>query len=92
MIYNRTRDEHLAHTYKVFLTFYDDKLYANLKKYSFTQNQVLFLGFVVLPKKFLLIKAIKEWPEPKTLTEAYSFHSLVSFCKRFIRIFYTITP
>ena len=46
-IHNKTRDEHLAHLCKIFLTFRADKLYVNFKKCSFMQNQVLFLDFIV---------------------------------------------
>ena len=64
LIYSKTRDEYLSHLRKVFLTLRADKLYANLKKCSFMQNQILFLGFIVSaqgisadPNK---IKAIRE--------------------------------
>ena len=62
LIYDKTREEHLDHLCQVFLT--TDRLYANLRKCSFIQNQVLFLGFIVYDKGIsvdpLKVKAIKE--------------------------------
>ena len=68
LIYSQSKEEHLAHIRQVFLTLHKAKLYVNLKKCSFMQPCVLFLGFIVFehgistdPEK---VKVIKEWPEP----------------------------
>lgn len=73
----------MDHIKQVCIALRQESFYANLKKCSFFTNEVIFLGFVVSfegvsadPQK---IKAIVEWPEPKNIHEARSFHGLAAF-------------
>ena len=79
MIYNQSKEEHLEHLRQVFLTFQEAKLYVNLKKCSFMKPYVLFLGFIVLEHGISAdlekVRVIREWPEPKSITETRGFHS-----------------
>ena len=59
------------------------------------QNLVLFLDFIMFDQgistDYNKVKTIKEWPEPKTLSKAFSFNGLVSLYRRFIKGFSIIT-
>ena len=60
-----------------------NKLYINLKKCSFMTKKMLFLRFIVSGDGIQVdeekIKAIREWPTPKIVTEVRSFHGLMTF-------------
>ena len=54
----------------------------------------MYLGFVILAKGLKMdpkkVKAILEWPTPRSMIEIICFHRLASFYRKFIRGFSSI--
>ena len=77
-IYSLTRDDHLYHVRSVLEVLRQEKLFANRDKCTFCSNQVVFLGFVLSDKGVQVddekIKAIRDWPIPKNVSDVRSFH------------------
>ena len=91
LIFSRNMDEHWQHLQWALEQLRKAKLYGRLHKCKFLKDQVDYLGFEVSPRGIQAspekVKAIIEWPRPKSVHNVRSFLGLASYYKRFVRGF-----
>ena len=88
LIFSKTFEEHLTHLEEVFNRLRQAGLHLKLKKCTFAQPKVEYLGHVVTtngievdPKK---VESVKGFPQPTNLKTLRSFLGLASYYRRFI--------
>jgi hypothetical protein len=87
-VYSKSEEEHEQHLRMVLQVLREHQLYAKLRKCSFYQQQIHYLGHIITKDGIVVdpekIGAIREWSAPKNVTEVRSFMGLVDYYKNFI--------
>ena len=89
--------EHLQHIEEVLSILESESLFAKASKCEFGLEEILYLGHKISAKRVSVdeekIKAIREWPKPKTLTELRGSSGLCSYYRQFVKNFFKLaTP
>jgi hypothetical protein len=89
LIYSKSWEDHVRHVDKVLKLLKEKELYAKPSKCFFRVKEVEYLGHIlshegvkVDPNK---IKAMMEWPIPKTLKNIRGFLGLIGYYRKFVR-------
>ncbi|KAK9140215.1 hypothetical protein Scep_009896 [Stephania cephalantha] len=91
LIYSKTREDHGEHLRIILQSLRAHRLYAKFSKCEFWLTEVGFLGHIigasgvsVDPAK---VRAVIDWPTPRTMTDIRSFLGLASYYRRFVQDF-----
>jgi hypothetical protein len=88
LIYSKTPEEHQVHLERVLQRLQEHRLYAKPSKCNFNMTEIKYLGFLITPEGIKpdpdLIRAIQEFPIPKTLKRLQSFLGLANYYRKFV--------
>ena len=94
VVYSESVEDHLVLLRKVLQRLREHQLFVKLKKCSFAQSEIEFVGFIVGRKGIRLVpekrQTISDWPVPKNAKHVRSFLGLCCFYHQFFPQFATI--
>lgn len=79
--------EHLKWFFKYYIS--SNQLYVNIKKYSFGQQKIEYLGHIISGARAeadpLKIEAMVKWPAPTSLRDLRGFLGLTCYYRIFVK-------
>ena len=88
LIYSKTAEEHVELVEWVLTRLQEEGYYAQPDKCEYFQREVSFLGHVVSEHGVAVqqhkVKAVADWPQPKTKKEVRSFLGMTGYYRKFI--------
>ena len=89
LVYSKNDEDHEKHVRQVLQRLREHQLYARPSKCTFFTDTVEYLGHIIGPDGIkpnpALVKAIIEFPQPRTLKELQSFLGLANYYRKFIK-------
>lgn len=94
LVFSRSLEEHEQHLRRVLTILRENKLYAKESKCELVKTQVEFLGHIVSRTGVSMmedkVRAVSEWPVPRTVTDVRAFLGTAGYYRRFIKGFSAI--
>ena len=88
VVYSKTLEEHVEHVKRVLRALKAANLKVKRSKTEFHVRRIEFLGFIVTPGSIRMdpqkVKAVQEWPVPRTVKDIQSFLGFANFYRKFI--------
>jgi hypothetical protein len=83
LVYSKTWREHINHLGQVLSILEKNQLYEKVSKHTFGKEEVVYLGHIISKKGVKVdpnkIKAITEWPRPKSISKLGGFLGLARY-------------
>ena len=91
LVYSKTWEEHLKHLDETLSILEEQSLYVKMSKCEFGMKEMLYLGHIINEEGVQVdmekIRAIRDWPTPKTITELRGFLGLCTYYRRYVKGF-----
>ncbi len=95
LVFSDSLDEHIHHVRAVLKRLIQHQLYVKVEKCEFHQTKIAFLGYVISQEGVAMddnkVRAVVDWPQPRTLKELQRFLGFANFYRRFIRSFSSVS-